>query len=187
VSARRRVFVLAAAALLSWTALLETTLDGRPSHGGAARPPTRRHDDGAPATGPAVPSPPDLRPPPRPTGPVANDAADPAAAGPTAGADPVVAALVRRWCAVYLRLGVDPRAAATLRSLSTPAAASALTAPPIRPPGHPAPMSLVRLQLFRTPSGRSAIVDLHGDGSDVLLELILTATPAGPRVSAVYR
>ena len=197
----RRLFAVGAAVLLAWTAAVEVVVRGgerpapaRTSQLIAGRPvsaaATHPRITAPPATTHAITRP--ARPdngagePPRPA---ANDAADPAAAGPAVIRDPALTGLARRWCTAYLRWGREPRgsAAAALRVLSTPELSASLAARPPLPAGAPeSPVTVGRIQTFAAAVGDSAIVDLDGDGADVVLELLITPTASGPRVSALY-
>jgi len=202
----RRLFAVGAAVLLAWTAAVEVVvrggerpapartsqlIAGRPVSAAATHPRiTAPRITAPPATTHAITRP--ARPdngagePPRPA---ANDAADPAAAGPAVIRDPALTGLARRWCTAYLRWGREPRgsAAAALRVLSTPELSASLAARPPLPAGAPeSPVTVGQIQLFAATAGYSAIVDLDGDGADVVLELLITPTASGPRVSALY-
>lgn len=202
----RRLFAVGAAVLLAWTAAVEVVvrggerpapartsqlIAGRPVSAAATHPRiTAPRITAPPATTHAISRP--ARPdngagePPRPA---ANDAADPAAAGPAVIRDPALTGLARRWCTAYLRWGREPRgsAAAALRVLSTPELSASLAARPPLPAGAPeSPVTVGQIQLFAATAGYSAIVDLDGDGADVVLELLITPTASGPRVSALY-
>ena len=212
----RRLFAVGAAVLLAWTAAVEVVvrggerpapartsqlIAGRPVSAAATHPRITAPRITAPRiTAPRITAPPatthaitrPARPdngagePPRPA---ANDAADPAAAGPAVIRDPALTGLARRWCTAYLRWGREPRgsAAAALRVLSTPELSASLAARPPLPAGAPeSPVTVGQIQLFAATAGYSAIVDLDGDGADVVLELLITPTASGPRVSALY-
>jgi len=192
VTISRRLFAVGAVVLLVWTAAIEFVVRGadhpapaRPSQPAAVYPriigpamATHELARTKPVDGTA-------QPPSR----AANDASDPAAAGPAVIRDPALTRLARRWCAAYLRWGLQPRgsAAAALRALSAPRLFASLAARPPLPSGAPAsPVTVGQVQIFAAANGYSAIVDLDGDGADVVLELLITPTTSGPRVSALY-
>lgn len=193
VTVRRRLFVAGAVVLFGWTACVELAIRAGPSARVAAAP---GRADAIPAgAAAAVANPVRARPMPAvavaapPRGPArtaANDAGDPAAAGPAAVEDPGLTSLVRRWCAAYVRWGRDPSpgSGASLRSLSMPRLYASLVAHPPIAPTTPVPAETISgVQTFAAIGGFSAIVDLRGDGVDVALELMITRTPAGARVS----
>ncbi len=97
--------------------------------------------------------------------------------------------LVLRWCAAYGRWGLGRLggAARVLRALSTPALDAAFAGdPPVvaSPPKRAPVVSSVRT--FRAPHGYTATVDLRAGGGALELDLIISATAHGPRVSALY-
>ena len=118
----------------------------------------------------------------------ANDASDPAAAGPIAADDPAVTRLVLDWCQAYSRWGIDPHggAARVLRSLSTPGLYAALAAePPAATAARPGPVTVLRARAFRMAQGYDAIVDLRSDGADLAIELTIVIAAHGPLVGAL--
>lgn len=209
----RRLFAAAAVALFMWTAAIDLAVRRSAGAPTAVHAPAARrdalgaHQPGAPPglQVPPAPSPLDTRarsatpatvaPNGTPSEPVqrssvANNASDPTAAGPAPARDAAVTRLVQRWCGAYIRWGANPggRAAADLRSLSTPTLYSSLaTHPPTPAPAAdrvPAPI-VGGVQTFDAPGGYSAIVDIDADGANVVVDLSIAATRLGPRVSAL--
>jgi hypothetical protein len=208
----RRLFAAGAVALFTWTAAIEFVLRGSAgaptaarasTEGRAAREPrpsvvspplgTGTRNPAAPVTVSAhavLPSggPHAARPEPSHPSAAANNASDPAAAGPAPVEDAAVARIVDRWCAAYVRWGENPRggAAVELRSLSTPGLYASLAARPPTSAAVPVRTATVEgVQTFTAPGGYSAIVDLDGDGADVVIDLTIASTRLGPLVSSI--
>ncbi len=182
-----RIFAVGALALLVWTAVLELALPGAPV--------TSRPRSAAPVLSEPIRSrsfAPRGRP--GPTGPAsprasANDAGDPTAAGPPEVEDPAVTRLVQRWCAAFGRWGLGRLGgwARVLRALSTPALYASFAGKPSMMASRPAHASFVSsVQTFRAPHGYTATVELRAGGGALELDLIISATAHGLRVSALY-
>lgn len=123
----------------------------------------------------------------------ASDTARPAAAGPSPSHTPVVIAVARQWLGALGRWQAarSPAATAELRALSTPALwrGPLLTGPAREPSSwafgpRASPGRTQALQAYLRPGGWTVIATRRF-GSDVLaVELTLSPTPVGPRVSS---
>jgi hypothetical protein len=202
VSGRGGLFVVLALGLLAWTTAV-VVLVGPPSAGSSVRLASRasivRSDVRvASSSGPARLAP--LSTATRlaaasahevshHSAPVANNAADPAAAGPRNAKSPAVTRVVLAFAAAYVGWSADPSPGTRgrLRSTSTTGLYGWLVAAPPRPIASVAgPMAISGVAAFVVANGFSATVDLTRAGADLELELLIVRTPGGLRVGRVY-
>jgi len=123
----------------------------------------------------------------------ANDAGRPSAAGPPPSDVPSIIAVARRWLTALGRWEVTPRTAPAgdLQALSTPALRRRLlltgaTREPSARSFGPQPLAgrTVALSAYLRPGGWTVIATWRFGRDALAVELMLTRTGAGPRVSS---